>query len=255
MTCCFIITVLIVFLPYSTIITENESVVAELLRNSKGGLELVDARQFLPLFKTRPGLSQWVVLDDYFAIKRESKERRVRMQQQNQEKQQKLAAEAKAAAAADGDAVVDTDATVSEESVVVVAVDEDAVKSVEKSETDMEVVTTDNTTIPVATTTTTSSADETTQQQPSIEEEDEAAQSHDFSHIEDAALRHCLEMGMRLYPDAASVPSHLDKRIRRSLFPPTAEEREWMHLGERICIHVCLLTNILQLSVVAVNFS
>jgi 16S rRNA C967 or C1407 C5-methylase (RsmB/RsmF family) len=36
---------------------ENEAVVAELLRNSNGTLELVDAReQFLPLFKARPGL-------------------------------------------------------------------------------------------------------------------------------------------------------------------------------------------------------
>ena len=45
--------------------------VAELLRKFKGSLELVDARQFLPLFKARPGLSTWVVLNDYHAAKKD----------------------------------------------------------------------------------------------------------------------------------------------------------------------------------------
>jgi hypothetical protein len=40
--------------------SENEAVVAELLRSSNGTLELVDARaNFLPKFKARPGLSHW----------------------------------------------------------------------------------------------------------------------------------------------------------------------------------------------------
>jgi len=43
---------------------EDEAVVAELLRLHKGQLELVDARQFVPNFKARPGLSSWHVLDD-----------------------------------------------------------------------------------------------------------------------------------------------------------------------------------------------
>ena len=43
---------------------EDEAVVAELLRSSQGRLELVDARQFLPDFTARPGLSSWNVLDD-----------------------------------------------------------------------------------------------------------------------------------------------------------------------------------------------
>lgn len=46
-------------------LVENEAVVAELLRSSNGLLELVDARQFIPGFTARPGLSSWLVLDDY----------------------------------------------------------------------------------------------------------------------------------------------------------------------------------------------
>ncbi|CAH0475822.1 unnamed protein product [Peronospora belbahrii] len=42
---------------------ENEAVVAELLRWSKGSLELVDVASTLPLLKCRPGVSTWKVLD------------------------------------------------------------------------------------------------------------------------------------------------------------------------------------------------
>ena len=44
---------------------EDEACVAEILREAKGDLELVDAREFLPNFKARPGLTTWHVLDDY----------------------------------------------------------------------------------------------------------------------------------------------------------------------------------------------
>ncbi|CAI5745058.1 unnamed protein product [Peronospora destructor] len=42
---------------------ENEAVVADLLRWSKGSLELVDVTNTLPLLKRRPGISTWKVLD------------------------------------------------------------------------------------------------------------------------------------------------------------------------------------------------
>ncbi|KAG7400064.1 hypothetical protein PHYBOEH_007132 [Phytophthora boehmeriae] len=42
---------------------ENEAVVAELLRWSKGSLELVDVSSTLPLLKRRPGISTWKVMD------------------------------------------------------------------------------------------------------------------------------------------------------------------------------------------------
>ncbi|KAG6597962.1 tRNA (cytosine(34)-C(5))-methyltransferase [Phytophthora cinnamomi] len=42
---------------------ENEAVVADLLRWSKGSLELVDVSTTLPLLKRRPGINTWKVMD------------------------------------------------------------------------------------------------------------------------------------------------------------------------------------------------
>ena len=42
----------------------------------------------------------------------------------------------------------------------------------------------------------------------------------------------CINMGMQYFPDVTSVPKHLDRKIRKSFFPPTAEEKSWMHLGD-----------------------
>ena len=38
-------------------------------------------------------------------------------------------------------------------------------------------------------------------------------------------------MGMAYYPDYESVPDFLRRKIRKSHFPPTEEEKSWMHLG------------------------
>lgn len=43
---------------------EDEAVVAELLRQHRGELELVDGRQYIPQFKARAGITNWHVLDD-----------------------------------------------------------------------------------------------------------------------------------------------------------------------------------------------
>jgi 16S rRNA methyltransferase RsmB/F len=51
---------------------EDEAVIAELLRHFKGQLELVDPREFVPVFKARPGLSTWHVLDDAKAIRKQA---------------------------------------------------------------------------------------------------------------------------------------------------------------------------------------
>lgn len=48
---------------------------AELLRSSNGAVELVDAREFLPLFRARKGLSDWFVLDDYLAIRQANRQK------------------------------------------------------------------------------------------------------------------------------------------------------------------------------------
>jgi hypothetical protein len=63
---------------------------------------------------------------------------------------------------------------------------------------------------------------------------DAAAPTADNDQALPAAVRDCLEKGFRLFRSVADVPdSHnMRKRYRQSLFPPTPEEAEWMHLGE-----------------------
>lgn len=175
------------------VFSENESVVAELLRNAKGGLELVDAREFLPLFKCRPGLTDWYVMDDFYAIKKEVRERKFKAKKQQHQEQQGEQGQ-QASSAAEGAAAPDTEMTEATEGDVAVG-----------------------------------------QEEKEGEEEGQssaASTKEDFSHIEDPALRKCLEVGMTHFPDFASVPASLDRKIRKSMFPPTAEEKEWMHLGK-----------------------
>jgi hypothetical protein len=51
---------------------EDEAVIAELLRHFKGQLELVDAREFVPVFKARPGMSDWHVVDDALSVRKQA---------------------------------------------------------------------------------------------------------------------------------------------------------------------------------------
>jgi hypothetical protein len=55
-----------IYFPHCCVswLAEDEAVVAQLLRANKDTLELIDAREFIPHFNCRPGLSQWLVLDD-----------------------------------------------------------------------------------------------------------------------------------------------------------------------------------------------
>jgi hypothetical protein len=39
-------------------------------------------------------------------------------------------------------------------------------------------------------------------------------------------------MGMQYFDHYDSVPDHIRSKIRKSVFPPTAEEIAWMNLGE-----------------------
>jgi hypothetical protein len=153
--------------------------VAELLRSHGGTLELVDARQFMPLFKARPGLQTWYVLDDHFVVKNEIQARKAAKQQQYDErKRERDLANAVAAE------TVDTDATTAAENTVA-----------------------DNTAVEV-----------------------EAEAAKDYSHVTDAGLRACLEMGFLHFNDVQEVPDRLRAKFRQSLFPPSDEERAWMHL-------------------------
>eukprot|EP01032_Pedospumella_encystans_P019869 gene19869-22583_t len=153
---------MLAFVGKTLVLDENESVVAELLRNAKGGLELVDAREFLPLFKCRPGLTTWHVLDDFYAIKKEVKDRKKRTSASTEGAESAVAEESK--------------------------------ETKEAAETE------------------------------------EATPAVDLSNITDPYLRECIEMGMTYHPDFASVPEHLSRKVRKSMFPPTEEEKAWMHL-------------------------
>jgi 16S rRNA C967 or C1407 C5-methylase (RsmB/RsmF family) len=205
---------LIVYSTCSMSPYENEASVAELLRTNKGKLELIDARQFLPLFKARPGLTTWYVLDDHFLVRKE-----------NQYKREKFAAKQAAKAAkknqkeSDKTAIsVETEAVKEEEETKAEdhqneaemdtdeAVDMNEEEQLDTEETDMNDV------------------DLTKREE--VQEE----QKKDFSHITDIDLRHCLEMGMLHFPTFQDVPETVNWKFRQSLFPPTAEELEWMHL-------------------------
>jgi hypothetical protein len=41
----------------------------------------------------------------------------------------------------------------------------------------------------------------------------------------------CLQMGMDIYEQHSDVPENLHKKVRKSVFPPTEAEADWMHLG------------------------
>jgi hypothetical protein len=42
----------------------------------------------------------------------------------------------------------------------------------------------------------------------------------------------CLQLGMDLYTNFSDVPHIIAKKVRKSLFPPTEDEKQWMNLGE-----------------------
>jgi len=153
---------------------EDEAVVAELLRSSGGSLELVDARQFLPLFTARSGLASWHVLDDFLAARQQQKvKERQKKDAKMQQKRQQYAAEHGAESDAE-----------------------------EPSEP----------------------------QDPAEKEEPSPQASSSSSEPLPPLLQACVDMGIAHYPAFESVPEHLRRKVRRSLFPPTAEEAQWMHL-------------------------
>lgn len=171
---------------------ENEAVVAELLRSANGGLELVDARQFLPLFKTRPGLSEWYVLDDYLCGKKGNKANK-----ESNNKDDKIIAN-------------HTEITIDEIKSEVIQdtneVKDSIINNHEETHTNE-----DNVDIRC--------------------DSNNILTPHPTVVDDDLALQHCLDMGMIYYRNISAVPTHLEKRVRRSMFPPTEEEKQWMHLG------------------------
>lgn len=124
--------------------------IAELLRNHPGEIELVDARQFVPNFTCRAGLTTWPVLDD--------------------------------------SNIKNSKPATTQSSKVEVPMETEETATIEENVTD---VPDDQKTTP---------------------------------------LQKCLDMGMVHYLSANDVPEHLRRKVRSTVFPPTAEEAAWMHL-------------------------
>lgn len=162
-------------------------VVAELLRTNPD-LELIDAREYIPNFKARPGLTSWLVLDDTFVPGRKTKRKTGFPVGDN--------TGADEGGIAEGGEVPDEATKVDEEG-----------ETIEGSSAE-----------------------------PPREGDDKPSLF---------GLARCLDMGMKQYFSHDEVPENHRQRIRKCVFPPTAEEVEWMHLGMLVynCIQfVCVLT-------------
>eukprot|EP01038_Epipyxis_sp_PR26KG_P012391 gene12391-16619_t len=195
---------------------ENEAVVAELLRSAKGTLELVDAREFLPLFNARPGMSHWYVLDDYMAIRKESQTRK-KLKRDEKLAEKRLAFEATSSAVKKvGIDIIGSD----------VGNDLDGNDS-DSGENNDKIIDGDE----MLGTHYGNSNAEKDEDMSKLEPVGCDNQSYiDISTIENEHLRRCIEMGMTYYPSYQDVPQHLSKKTRKSIFPPSAEEVEWMKL-------------------------
>lgn len=221
------------------ITTEDEAVVSELLRSSNGTLELVDAREFLPLFKARAGLTHWHVLDDYHVARKEAVASQREKKEEKQAARASVLAEKKSTAEEDGE-VKEMTAIVGEANSSNVAnysnsvgddngnADDDNADDAPDGEigNDVERDGTD------------AVADDKPQDEMEVldqaqeERERKVQQSLSLENLpDDPELKACVEMGMNYYRDYEAVPEHLRKKTRLSLFPPTKEELEWMKLG------------------------
>lgn len=171
---------------------EDEAVVAELLRQHPN-LELVDARDFVPLFRCRPGLTNWQVWDDFDAVRKEYQDS---VEAARAVKRAKLAAPATDS----NQALETTEAQTAS----------DCAEDVNSSSTN-EIV------------------------------EDVAVNLATCEPSEMSSFERCKSLGMIPYNSWQDVPVNLQRKFRASLFPPTPEEIESMHLGWYIYIYIYIL--------------
>ena len=172
---------------------ENEAVVAELLRHFKGTIELLDGRQFIPGFKARPGLSSWNVLNDFgVKLKLKRDKRQIKLEAR------KAAGEDVPKPMNEEDVNENDEGTSQAEDAVQkegVGTEQDGKKEEEEREE---------------------------------EEEEEKEEVVDPSLGPDLAA--CIRMGMTYFPTHSSVPLHLQRRFKASLFAPSEDEKQSMHL-------------------------
>lgn len=190
---------------------EDEAVVAELLRRFPGQLELIDGREFVPLFKSRRGLSHWPVLEDSAAARRDFQKGKGVMKPSNVATTEVMENQG-------GDDLTATDLTGSD----VLA---EKVNS-----------TTDATNASIATTDALTMTDDN--QVGSNESVDSGQLKQSSSVTESIYIQRCVDLGMKYYPTLESVPAAESYKVRRSIFPPTKEDAEWMHLGIKLSIYL-----------------
>ena len=182
---------------------EDEAAVAQLLRETKGTineLELVDAREFLPDFSARPGITSWYVLDDIAAFKaaeKKKKEAKAKLRKELDAKEKKKEAEEEPS--------VDNPKMDGSDGERVGEQEQDQEQEQEQEQEQM-------------------------QEQEHPQGEDEAPASKIVENeninvgqrveVEDPDLQKCIDMGMMHYGDAESVPENMKTKIRRSLFLP-----------------------------------
>ena len=190
---------LIVYSTCSMSPYEDEATVAELLRQNKGKLELVDARQFLPDFKCRSGMSDWIVLDDVNASRRKQKQKEFHAKRHVEyaEKAEKAEKEEKEEKEASATATID----------IAAGGEEKKVENEKKEEKEGE---------PASA--------------PQTEAEIAALFKKGVLKHENPYVQAAIDMGMEYYPTFEDVDPTDRNRLRASIFPPTAEEKGWMHL-------------------------
>ena len=185
--------------------TENEAVVAELLRRSEGKLELVECS--LEGFKTRPGWSTWKVLCEEMTelqLKNKKKKNNAKMQARRKEFEEKQAKEAageltpeetKEKVAEEGDEAIDEVKTEKE--------GDEPLKE-PRAEGEVEEV------------------------KPWVRKEKPRFRPETMD--EEALIAMAEGAGLKLFNSPEDVPEVMQKRVKESTFPPTEEEAKRFHL-------------------------
>ena len=180
---------------------ENEAVVADILRQAKGSLQLVDKRSDMPGLVARPGWSTWKVICTLKKDKNKMKKNSPKMIQKRKEWAEKMSA--KNGDEKPNDKVINTYDT------------ETDIKEKDDKEID-------------------ANADENI---PSNHKPDETDAKNDVDPVsqpldwdENALREKAISLGMLLYDRYKDVPEHMTKRVRASCFPPTEEEIKKFHL-------------------------
>ncbi|CAB9527590.1 Multisite-specific tRNA:(cytosine-C(5))-methyltransferase trm4a [Seminavis robusta] len=199
---------------------ENEAVVSELLRRSKGSLELVDAP--LAGFKVRPGMKTWKVLAEEKSmkqIKNEHKKNNAKMKQKRaewEEKEKKAAGdnpkqgEEEEEKAQQKDADPPTNATTENEETADMDTQEEKAA---KADEDVAAKAEQESTNKVET-------------KPSSKPRFEPPASWDDETLIGLAEK----AGLKHFKSIDEVPKNLAKRIKPTCFPPTEEEAQQFHL-------------------------